>query len=110
VRTSCDIPAAVEAFLRTLYRVVLRVVRWDHRKRIRGMNQNMGWAVYGALDAAVYNAVYWAVKRAVYDAVFWAVDGAVGRAVEGAVYWAVHDDPPHPALGDFLSDDGQEAT
>jgi hypothetical protein len=99
VKTSCDIPAAVGAFLRALYRVVLGVVRWNHRKRIRGTNQNMGWAVYDAVDESAGRTVNRAVSRAVYGA----LDAAVGEAVHGSLGGSARRDPPHPALSDFLS-------
>lgn len=39
-----------------------------------------------------------ALEKTVSGAVWWAVD----RAVEDAVSWAAVEDPPHPALQDFL--------
>lgn len=71
------------------------------------MTSNVNRAIYEAVD----EAVYWTMRHAVSNVVFMTVDGAVSgvvynavnRAVSGAVHGTARNDPPHPALNDFLT-------
>ena len=68
------------------------------------------------MSSTVFNAVYMAVDAPVWLAVTEAVNevglwdvgvnramwGAVIETVYGAVFWAVKEEPAHPALQDFL--------
>lgn len=66
------------------------------------------WYVKGAVDRALHNAVRDTVRDEVRMAVYWSGNGTLRVAlfwpVLGAVGWAVEEDPPHPALEDFLQE------
>ena len=65
-------------------------------------NQKVDEDVRGAVGRAMNWDVRWDVRGAVGKAMNWAVDRAVGDAVVVAVHRAVHGDPEHPALQDFM--------
>ncbi len=71
-------------------------------------NWDANWAVLAAVNRAVVGNLYQAVDWALYGVVDEVLDTdlnlALDRFMHGPAYRAVHEDPPHPALRDFLGE------